>query len=450
MKNFFQAKRVAIIGASKEEGKVGNVIFQNFLGLPFKGEVFAVNPTAEEVMGYPAYKKLKDIPGKIDLAVIAIPAKYVIKAVEECGKEKIKNLIIISAGFKEIGNKKLDNQLQKILSKYKIKCIGPNCLGVYSSQGVDTLFLPKFRLKRPKPGTISFVSQSGASGSAILDLAAEQGYGFSKFISYGNAMNINETDLIEYLGEDKETKVICLYVEGISDGKRFLDVCRKISRKKPIIAIKGGISKKASQATLSHTGSMAGQAEIYFGAFKQAGIITAHNLEEMFDYLRIFEKIHIKPKGKKIQVITNGGGYGILSTDAIEHFELEMAEPSKKTTNSLKNKMPAIAVIKNPTDLLGDANTQRYKDAITAYNKDKNVDIIMATILPQTPLIGEKSIIAALKELKKQIKKPLVTITTGSKYAKELRKKIEKTGIPCFEFPYNAARALKEFTSFFS
>lgn len=450
MKNFFQAKRVAVIGASKEEGKVGNVIFQNFLALPFKGEVFPVNPNTPEVMGYTSYKTVRDIPGRIDLAVIAVPAQFVVHVAEDCGKKKVRNVIIISAGFKEVGNIKLDNALKKMLDKYKIKCIGPNCLGVYSTSGIDTLFLPKSRLKRPKPGTISFVSQSGASGSAILDLAAEEGYGFSKFISYGNAMNISETDLIEYLGEDNETKVICLYIEGITNGKRFLDVCKNITRKKPIIAIKGGTSKKGSEATMSHTGSMAGQAEIYYGAFKQAGIITAYNLEEMFDYLKIFEKIQTKPKGSRIQVITNGGGYGILSTDAIENFGLKMAEPSKKTISSLKKKMPLIAIIRNPTDLLGDADTQRYKDAISAYLKDNNVDIILATILPQTPLIGRQSIVVALAEMKKSAKKPIITITTGSEYASDLRKQIEEKGIPCFEFPHNAARAIKALISFFS
>ncbi|MBN1644972.1 CoA-binding protein [Candidatus Woesearchaeota archaeon] len=445
MKNFFQAQRVAVIGASKEEGKVGNVIFQNFLSLPFKGEVFAVNPNAQEVMGYPTYKNVRDIDGKIDLAVIAVPAKFAIKAVEDCGKKKIRNVIIITAGFKEVGNYKLDNQLQRALEKHKIKCIGPNCLGIYSTYGIDTLFLPRTRLKRPKPGTIAFVSQSGASGSAILDLAAEEGYGFSKFISYGNAMNVNETDLIEYLGEDPETKVICLYVEGILDGRRFLEVCKKVSKKKTIIAIKGGTSKKGSEATMSHTGSLAGQAEVYFGAFKQAGIITAHNLEEMFDYLRIFEKVQIKPKGKRIQVITNGGGYGILCTDAIETFGLEMAEPHSSTLRALKKKMPKIAVVKNPTDILGDADIQRYIDSITAYLKDNKVDIILAVVLPQTPLIGQRSIVDSLEKLNKTAKKPLITVTTGSEYAIELRKQIEEKGIPCFEFPHNAVRAIQIF-----
>ncbi|MBD3361779.1 CoA-binding protein [Candidatus Woesearchaeota archaeon] len=444
MKNFFQAKRVAVIGASKEEGKVGNVIFQNFLGLPFKGEVFAVNPNADEVMGYETYKNVRDISGKIDLAVIAVPAKFVIKTVEDCGKKKIRNIIIITAGFKEVGNTKLSNQLKKTLEKYKIKCIGPNCLGVYSSYGVDTLFLPKSRLKRPQPGTIAFVSQSGASGSAILDLAAEEGYGFSKFISYGNAITIDETDLIEYLGADKDTKVICMYVEGISDGKRFLEVCKKITKKKPIITIKGGISKKGSQATMSHTGSLAGQAEIYFGAFKQAGITIAKDLREMFDYMKVFEKIQTKPKQGRTQIITNGGGYGILSTDSLERYNVPMAEPSKSTISKLKKKLPPIAAVKNPTDILGDADTQRYTDAINAYLLDKNVDIIMATVLPQTPLIGKQSILDALEELHKKSKKPIITITTGSEYAIELRKQIEEKGIPCFEFPHNAARAIKK------
>jgi acetyl coenzyme A synthetase (ADP forming)-like protein len=450
MKKFFQAKRVAVIGASKEEGKVGNVIFQNFLSLPFKGDVFAVNPNTAEVMGYKTYKNVRDVPGKIDLAVIAVPAKFVVKAVEDCGKKKIHNVVIITAGFKEVGNHKLDNQLYKTLEKHKIKCIGPNCLGVYSTYGVDTLFLPKARLKRPKPGKIAFVSQSGASGSAILDLAAEEGYGFSKFISYGNAMNINETDLIEYLGEDQETEVICLYVEGVVDGKRFLEVCKKVSRKKPIIAIKGGTSKKGSEAAVSHTGSLAGQAEIYFGAFKQAGIITAYNLEEMFDYLRIFEKVHVKPKKGRVQVITNGGGYGILTTDALENFGIPMAEPKKTTLNALKRKMPKIAVIKNPTDILGDADTQRYIDSISAYLKDDHVDIILAIVLPQTPLIGQQSILEALEKLNKKARKPIITVTTGSEYAIELRKQIEEKGIPCFEFPHNAVRAIKVFISFFS
>jgi len=450
MKNFFQAKRVAVIGASKEEGKVGNVIFQNFLSLPFKGEAFPVNPNTEEVLGYKTFPNVKKIPGKIDLAVIAIPAKHVIKAVEDCGKKRIKNIIIISAGFRETGNKKLSNQLKKTLEKHKIKCIGPNCLGVYSSYGVDTLFLPKSRLKRPKPGAIAFVSQSGASGSAILDLAAEEGYGFSKFISYGNAINTDETDLLEWLEQDRETKVICIYVEGIRRGKKFLETCKKITKKKPIIAIKGGTSKKGSEATKSHTGSLAGQAETYFGAFKQAGITTAKNLEEMFDYLKIFEKTQKKPKGNKVQIITNGGGYGILCTDALSHYKIPLAEPNKSTITKIKKKMPKIAVIKNPTDLLGDADTQRYKETINAYLKDNKTDIILAVILPQTPLIEHYEILQALEEIHKKSKKTIITIATGSEYATQLRKEIEQKGIPCYEFPYNAARAIKALTSFFS
>ena len=444
---FFNADKIAVIGASREEGKVGNVIFKNFLE-GYDKEVFPVNPNADEVLGYKCYKSVRDIPGKVELAIICIPAKFVPKAVIDCGKKKIKHVVIISAGFKEIGNDKLDKELMNALTKYDIKCIGPNCLGIYSSEGhIDTLFLPRDRLKRPKPGVISFVSQSGASGSAVFDLAAEEGFGFSKFISYGNAMNVDESDLIEYLGKDAETKVICLYVEGVKDGKKFLDTCRKVSAKKPIIAIKGGITEAGKKAALSHTGALAGSAEVYFGAFKQAGIITAHTLEEVFDYMKVFEKIDRKPKGRRIQVITNGGGFGILCSDAIAELGLEMAEMSSAIKRSLKKKLPPITVVENPIDLLGDATAARYRLALEACVKDKNVDIIIAITLSQTPLIEEETIINVLKDFKG--KKPIATVTTGSEFSEKLKKNIEEAELPCFLFPFNAVRAIKAYLEYY-
>jgi len=447
---FFKANRIAVIGASRDEGKVGNVIFRNFLE-GYDKEVFPVNLNADEVLGYKCYKSVRDIPGKLELGIICVPAKFVPSAVIDCGKKGIRNVIIISAGFKEIGNKKAEKELLNALNKYKIQCIGPNCLGVYSSKGhIDTLFLPKDRLKRPKEGVISFVSQSGASGSAILDLAAEEGFGFAKFISYGNAINVDESDLIEYLGNDKDTEVICLYVEGVKDGKKFLDICKKVSAKKPIIAIKGGITEAGKKAALSHTGSLAGSAEVYFGAFKQAGIITAHTLEEVFDYMKIFEKVNIKPKGRNIQIITNGGGFGILSSDAIATLGMDMATMSKTLKNSLKKKFPPIAVVENPIDLLGDATTERYRLALEACLKDKNVDIVLAVVLSQTPLIEKENIVDVLKELNDKKKKPIVTITTGSEYSERLKQDIEDHGLPCFKFPFNAVRAVKVFLEYYN
>jgi len=440
---FFNADKIAVIGASREDGKVGNVIFKNFLE-GFDKEVYPVNPNADEVLGYKCYKSVKDIPGKLELAIICIPAKFVPDAVIDCGKKGIRNVIIISAGFKEVGNEKLTKELLNALTKYKIDCIGPNCLGVYSSRGhIDTLFLPKDRLKRPKEGVISFVSQSGASGSAVLDLAAEERFGFAKFISYGNAINVDESDLIEYLGNDPDTEVICLYVEGVKDGKKFLETCKKVSSKKPIIAIKGGITEAGKKAALSHTGSLAGSAEVYFGAFKQAGMITAHTLEEVFDFMKVFEKVQIKPKGRNIQVITNGGGFGILCSDAIAGLGLDMAEMTSAVKKSLKKKLPPIAVAENPIDLLGDATTERYRLAFDACMKDKNVDIILAVVLSQTPLIEEEIITDVLKEFNDKKKKPIITITTGSEFSDRLQQDIEDSGLPCFKFPFNAVRAIK-------
>ena len=440
---FFKADKIAVIGASREDGKVGNVIFKNFLE-GFDKEVYPVNPNADEVLGYKCFKSVRDIPGKLELAVICIPAKFVPGAVIDCGKKGIRNVIIISAGFKEVGNDKLEKELLNALTKYKIDCIGPNCLGVYSSRGhIDTLFLPKDRLKRPKEGVISFVSQSGASGSAVLDLAAAEMFGFAKFISYGNAINVDESDLIEYLGNDADTKVICLYVEGVKDGKKFLETCKKVSSKKPIIAIKGGITEAGKKAALSHTGSLAGSADVYFGAFNQAGIITAHTLEEVFDFMKVFEKIDLKPKGSNIQVITNGGGFGILCSDAIVGLGLDMAEMHSAVKRSLKKKLPPIAVAENPIDLLGDATTERYRLAFDACMKDKNVDIILAVVLSQTPLIEEETITDVLKEFNDKKKKPIITITTGSEFSERLKQEIEDSGLPCFRFPFNAVRAVK-------
>jgi len=276
VRTFFKAKSIAVIGASRNPNKIGHVIVKNLLESDYSGKIYPVNPNASEIVGLKSYSSVSSIRGKVDMAVISVPAKYALKAVESCGKKRIKYVIMVTAGFSEVGNHDLEKDLLFLVRKYRINLLGPNVLGVFDAySGLDTLFLPRLRLNRPKPGGISFISQSGAIGSATLDLAAKEGYGFAKFISYGNALSINESDLIEYLGNDKQTKVICLYVEGIRDGKRFIKVCKKVSKKKPIVALKGGVTKSGSKATLSHTASLAGSVDIYKAAFKQAGVLWA-------------------------------------------------------------------------------------------------------------------------------------------------------------------------------
>src|SRR3989338_6565130 len=324
---FFNANNIVVIGVSRNPNKVGHIIFRNFIDGGYHGKIFIVNPNASNILNHVSYKNVLDIKHKLDLAVIAVPSKLVLDSVRDCKKKGIKDLIIITSGFSEIGNVKGENELRDYLNKNDMRCIGVNCLGIFDAHTkLDTLFLPRYRLKRPKEGGISFVCQSGAVGSTILDLATEQGYGFSKFVSYGNAMNIDESDLIEYLGEDENTKVICLYVEGIKDGKKFMEIAARVSKKKPIIAIKGGVTEQGGKAIMSHTGSLAGSAEVYKGAFKQCGVVQAETIGDMFRCAKALEK-SMAPKGRRVQVITNGGGYGILSTDAISRSGLEMAKP---------------------------------------------------------------------------------------------------------------------------
>tara|TARA_Y100000310_G_scaffold131141_1_gene130379 strand:+ start:7108 stop:8463 length:1356 start_codon:yes stop_codon:yes gene_type:complete len=445
---FFNAESVAIVGVSKNPNKIGHVIFRNLLDGEYKGQVFIVNPNAQSILGYFSYKSVLDIEHGIDLVVIAVPAKYVIKVLNDCGKKKVKHVIIVSAGFKEINNNKLEKNLLQTIKKNKLNVIGPNCLGVLNTENkLDTLFLPRYRLNRPKQGEISFVCQSGAVGSSILDLASKEGYGFSKFVSYGNASDVDETDLIEYLGKDPSTRVICVYVEGISDGQKFMEVAKEVTKKKPIIIIKGGLTDEGNKATLSHTGSLAGNAEIYSAAFKQCNIIQAESLEEMFNSARLLEN-SIRPKNNRVQVITNGGGYGIICTDAIIKNKLRMAELNKDSKRLLKKHLPPIAIIGNPTDLLGDATTERYGVTIEAALKDRNIDIILLVVLYQTPLLNT-DIIDVITEFKSMQKKPIIVVSMGGEFTQILKESLQNSGVPCFTYPENAVKSIKRLVDYY-
>jgi acetyl coenzyme A synthetase (ADP forming)-like protein len=446
---FFTAQSIAVIGASREQGKIGNVIFANFLRPGFKGRVYPVNPRATDILGRKCYASVRDIPDKVELAVIAVPAQFVPKVLDDCGKKAVTHAVIVTSGFKEAGNKKLDGELRKALERNKILAVGPNCLGTFNTENrLDTLFLPPDRLLRPKAGGISFLSQSGALSSAALDLAAQEGFGFAKFVSYGNAMNVDEADYLEYFASDPATKVICAYIEGVHDGKKFLEAAKKAAKAKPVIVLKGGITAAGSKATLSHTGSLAGAAEVYLGVFRQAGLIVAYDLEEVFDYLKIFEKLTVLPKGNRVQVITNGGGYGIITADEITLSKhLKMAELSPDTVKELKKSFPPFAALNNPLDVLGDATEGRYQLAIDACLKDKNNDILLVVILPQTPLLNLDALSAQVVDLSRKAKKPLVAIVTGSEFATRFARKLEDKGIPCYEFPVRAVRALDALVS---
>ncbi|MFH1456074.1 MAG: CoA-binding protein [archaeon] len=446
MDKFFNAQSVAIIGVSANEKKVGHTIYKNLLQNGYKGKIYPVNPNIKKVLGETVYPTLNDIPDSIDLAVIAIPAKLVLNILDECGKKKIKHVIIISSGFKETGNFELEKKLKDKLKEHEIKAIGPNCLGTFDAySNLDLLFLPREKMQRPEKGVISFISQSGALGAAMLDKASSLGYGFSKFISYGNATSLNESDCLEYLEKDRNTKVICLYIEGVSDAKRFMEVAKNVAEKKPVIVIKGGATMEGSKATLSHTGSLAGQHHVYNAAFKQTGLIQVETLEELFLVAKLFEKGRV-PKGLNVQVITNGGGYGILCTDAIVKNGLKLAQIKDSTKNKLKKLLPDITTIGNPIDLVGDADPKRYEHALIAVSKDKNIDIILLVALLQTPTLNNK-IVDVIKDNVKT--KTIVVVSTGGNQTQELKNKLEQNSIPTFDYPEQAVFALKKFSNFY-
>ncbi len=448
MEKFFNPKSIAIVGASRDIHKVGFVTLKNLILAGFEGKIFPINPNASFILKRKCYASVLKVPEKIDVALIAVPAKLVLKVLRECGKKGIKHIIMITAGFSEVGNVQLEKEIVKVTKQFKMRLIGPNCLGVLDvNNKFDTLFLPASRLVRPKKGNISFITQSGATGSTVLDLMAEEQFGFAKFISYGNAADVSETDLIEFLGRDKDTKVICIYIESIRDGKRFLDVAKKVSKKKPIIVLKGGITDAGAKATMSHTASLAGSFEIYAGAFKQAGIIQADTLEDLFNYAKIIEK-SLKPKGKRVQIITNGGGFGILATDFLILSGFTIAEPSKSTITRLKKSFPATYTVGNPIDLTGSAFSDDYRKAIKICLQDKSIHLLLIILLYQTPQI-DTSIVDDLIKFNKLRKKPLVVISMGGDFTRKYKNILEEKGIPCFTYPHNAARAIKVLSKYY-
>lgn len=439
---FFNPGTVAVIGVSRDQRKIGHVIFRNFIDGKFKGKVYPVNPQTDRLLGRKCYPSVTKIKDKIDLAVISTPSAFVAESLRECGRKGIKSVIVISAGFKEIGNVKGENEIVDIARKYKMKVIGPNCLGVYDPKtGVDTIFLPKYRLGRPKQGNIAFITQSGAVGSVVLDWMSRKGYRISKFISYGNAAETDEADLMEHLVKDRKTKVICAYFEGVKEGRKFLDIAKRISKKKPVIILKGGVTSAGTKAVSSHTGSLAGSFEVYSAAFRQSGVIQADDMEELFDFARVLSS-QPKPKGKRIQIITDGGGFGVLLADNIIENSLRLAKMSKENVNKLKKKMPPYVIIKNPIDLIGDATTERYYYALNAAIEDPNVDMIGLILLLQVPSLGENVVETVINAFKTS-KKPIFVISAGGDYTEVLKRTMENVGIPTFSYPHKAAKAMR-------
>ncbi len=435
-------KSVAVIGASDNPNKIGHIIMQNYIDVGFSGGLYPININAQDkVMGKKAFKKITDVKMPIDLAVISIPAEFVPETILECKKADVSSIVLVSSGFAEVGNQKLEDKLVSAIKKTKIPLMGPNCLGVMNPRtGNDTLFLPTTKIDRPKIGGVSFASQSGSVGSSILDLISGEGFGLSKFISYGNANMVDEVDILNYLANDDDTKVILYYMEGVKRGKDFIEVAKKATMKKPVVIIKGGVTEQGAGAAHSHTASLAGSSQAYEAVFRQFGFTIGTDLDDLLYFGKIFETQPLA-KGNRIAVITNGGGHGVLATDAIYQNNLQLAQLSKDSQKALRKAMPPIVNIRMPLDMSGEANAQSYATALEILGNDPNVDAIISITLFQTPGADEK-VVESLASFANTKKKPLIVVSTGGTYTKSHVSLIEAAGVPVYDSPTSAARAL--------
>jgi acetyltransferase len=436
----FKPKSVAIVGASDEEGSVGYALVQNLTEHYFKGEVFLVNIHKKEIHGRKAYAKLEDIPGQVDLAIIATPAKTVPGIIEDCGKSGIKGVIIVSAGFKEVGQegRLLEEEIRRLRGKYDLRIIGPNCLGIIRPDiRLNATFLDKY----PKSGKISFISQSGALGSAILDWATHENVGFNNFVSIGSMIDVDFGDLIDYFGTDPKTKSILMYIEGITDARQFMSAARHFAKTKPIIVVKSGKFSESAKAAASHTGSLSGEDSVYDAAFKRAGIVRVDEIEDLFNAAEVLGTQPL-PKGKRLAIITNAGGPGVMATDSLIINGGELSKLSSKSLTKLDEVLPSFWSKANPIDLLGDAKSDRYKAAVEACLEDVGVDGLLLIYTDQavteSELIAE-TIVKTLKDKNLQ-GKTVLTSFIGYEAVEKANRIFNANNIPTYETPEDAIK----------
>jgi acetyltransferase len=436
----FNPQSVAIIGASDSEGSVGYAIVKNFTRLGYAGKVYFVNLRKPEIMGQKTYPNVAAIPETVDLAMIATPAKTVPDMVEECGKAGIKGAIIVSAGFKETGaaGKALEEKILENAKKYGIRIVGPNCIGIIRPRvNLNATFVDKV----PKSGNIAFLSQSGALGSAILDWAIHENIGFSNFVSVGSMIDVDFGDLIDYFGTDPRTKSILMYVEGITEARKFMSAARHFARTKPIIVVKSGRFSESAKAAASHTGSLSGEDAIYDAAFKRAGIVRVEEIADLFNAAEVLGTQPL-PKGENLAIITNAGGPGVMTTDALIARGGKLAPLSKKTFDSLNAVLPPFWSHGNPIDVLGDAKSDRYKVAVEACLNDENVDGILIIFTQQavSDAVGIAKNIVELVKGKAYQNKTILTSFMGFGAVQEANGILNANNIPTYSTPEQAVK----------
>ncbi len=441
LETFFKPKSIAVVGASKNSTKIGHATLKNILISDYDCKVYPINPKEKEILGVKCYKTLNDVPGKIDLVMVSVPAKIVPQIMRECVQKKVENTIIISSGFSEIGDHKLEDEIKKIAEKSNMRILGPNTMGYKNaSDNLDASFV----FGVPRKGNLSLISQSGALGIGMIYLANNEYVGVSKIIGVGNKLDIDDDDLIDYFSTDPETKVIGLYIEAIKDGRAFMNSIKACD--KPVLVVKAGRSAAGARATASHTGSMAGSDKIYGAAIRQAGGIRCRDLVELFDMARALAG-QPPAQGNRIGIITNGGGLGILLTDACEANGLTIPKLSQKTYNKIDKILPDLIRPNNPVDLVGDAGFYRYEASTRALLEDPNIDgVIVASVHGgyARPREFTGAILKMIRERKlhEEFKKPILGTWIGGKEFEDLVLDLKAAGVPIYPSSWRTARAM--------
>jgi acetyl coenzyme A synthetase (ADP forming)-like protein len=439
MREIFEPDSIAVVGAAREKGKIGYIVLRNIISSGFAGRIYPINPKADEILGLKCYGSIKEIEDDIDLSIFLVKGPLVPALLREAAEKGVKAAIIISAGFKEIGKEgaELERQVVEIVKEYGIRVLGPNCLGAINTyHNMNATFTANY----PEQGPLAIISQSGAICTTILDWNQETKVGFSRFISVGNKADLDEADLIEYIGKDEETKVIGMYIEGAERGKEFMEKAREATKRKAIVNLKAGRSSTGARAASSHTGSISGSDSIWEAAMEQAGIIRAKDMDELFDYCLAFSKLPM-PKGEGLVIVTNAGGLGVMSADACYDHGVLMADLDESTVEKLREGLPREATPYNPVDIVGDSDSRRVRFAVETILDDENCNCLAAIFGPND-IIDLVSIAEVLADCKSKTDIPIVASFIGGKQVAPGAARVMELGIPNFDIPDRAMRAI--------
>jgi len=443
---FFRPRSIAIVGASNRPDTPGYVVVEQ-LKKKFSGRIYPVNPKYSEVQGIECYPSISRVPGDVDVVVLAVPAKHTISVAEEAGRKGARGLIVLSGGFAEIGGEglELEEKLRSIAREYNMRIIGPNCMGVIdTSTGVDTFFLPEKRLSRPSRGYVSIASQSGALLSMWMEWMNQQGIGLAKAVSYGNKLDVDEVDVLEYFAEDRETKTVLLYIEGLREGRgrAFIEAAKRlVAVGKPLIVLKGGKTAAGARAALSHTAALSSSYELYRAVLVQAGAYEVDTMEEMFDIVKAYTMIG-SARGNRVLIVTNAGGAGVLATDYSSREGLDVVKLPGSITSKLRSILPAYAAVYNPVDLTASVDEEQYLEVLDLVLAEDVVDIVIAITPPHPPGMSGR-IADYLAKIHSKYNVPILAVSIGGYLAEAFRRVIESRGIPAYPTPERAAKVAK-------